>query len=103
LLTSLTPPGDSFSYVNPANVADHVISVGDWVLGSPGVVNGADIRQALNTLTAIDINVPVYDQSGGNGNHQLYRIAGFAKVRLFNHQLPGQNVIVAQYLGPACP
>src|SRR5215472_2940903 len=31
LVTSLTPSGDSSTYVNPDNPTDHQISVGDWV------------------------------------------------------------------------
>src|SRR5207245_859965 len=37
LVTSLMPPGDSQTYVNPINHADHFVSVGDWVQGKPGV------------------------------------------------------------------
>jgi len=37
LVASLTPPGNSTNYVNPDNLADHEISVGDWVLSRPMV------------------------------------------------------------------
>ncbi len=39
LVTSLTPPGDSETYVNPDDPADHEVSVGDWIHGKPGVSN----------------------------------------------------------------
>src|SRR5262245_6984209 len=39
LVTSLTPPGNSDSYVNPTNAADHQLSIGEWVPGKPGVSN----------------------------------------------------------------
>ena len=103
LPVSLTPPGDSSTYVNPANTADHVISVGDWVKGKPGVANSSNVRNALDVLKTIDINVPIWDQTSGNGNNTMYRVVGFAKVRIINYQLPGQNRITARYLGPACP
>jgi len=103
LAASLTPPGDSFTYVNPANAADHVISVGDWVQGKPGVSNSSDVRKALDVLKTSDINVPIWDQTSGNGNNTRYRVAGFAKVRIISYQLAGQNRITARYLGPACP
>lgn len=103
LTASLTPPGNSSTYVNPANHADHIISVGDWVQGSPGVSNSSNVRNALDTLKTIDINVPIWDQASGNGNNTLYRVAGFARVRIISYQLPGQNRITARYLGSACP
>ena len=37
LAKSLTPPGDSDSYVNPDNHSDHVVSLGDFVRGKPGI------------------------------------------------------------------
>ncbi len=103
LAASLTPPGDSFTYVNPDNSADHLISVGDWVRGKPGVSNSSNVRSALDVLKTTDINVPVWDQTDGNGSNARYRVTGFAKVRIISYQLPGQNRITARYLGPVCP
>src|SRR5688572_6147025 len=39
LVQSLTAPGDSGTYINPANPQDHQVSIGDWVRGKPGVSN----------------------------------------------------------------
>ncbi|MBI5385181.1 MAG: HYR domain-containing protein [Verrucomicrobia bacterium] len=103
LAVSLTPPGNSSTYVNPANAGDHVVSVGDWVQGAPGVANSSSVRQALDTLKTIDINVPIWDQTSGKGSNTKYRVVGFAKVRILNYQLPGPNRITARYLGAACP
>jgi hypothetical protein len=102
LVKSLTPSGDSFTYQNPADAADNVISIGDWVKGNSGVSNSSAVRKALDVLKTIDINVPVWDQTTGNGNNTKYRIVGFAKVRLTSYQLPNQNRISARYLGAAC-
>src|SRR6185436_9942951 len=33
LVTSLTAPGNSSTYVNPRNRYDHTVSIGDWVQG----------------------------------------------------------------------
>ncbi|MEK7675575.1 MAG: HYR domain-containing protein [Verrucomicrobiota bacterium] len=99
---SLTPPGDSFTYKNPSNAADNVISIGDWVQGKPGVSNSNGVRNALDVLKTIDINVPIWDQTTGNGNNTKYRVVGFAKVRIVSYLLPGQNRISARYLGSAC-
>src|SRR5439155_9816838 len=49
LVKSLTPPGDSQTYFNPNNRNDHVVSVGDWVQGSPGISNSRQVRGALET------------------------------------------------------
>src|SRR5262245_11707666 len=61
LVKSLTPPGNSATYVNPDNSADHQINVGDWLKGKPGVSNGKPVRDALNALAALEIVVPVWD------------------------------------------
>lgn len=102
LTTSLTPPGNSSTYVNPNNAADHVVSVGDWVHGKPGVSNGKSVRDALDVLKTIDIDVPIWDRATGSGNNTLYHVVGFAKVRITDYRLPNQNRITATYLGPGC-
>jgi len=99
LVTSLTPPGDSSTYINPRDPSDHVVSVGDWVQGKPGVSNSDQVRKALNVLETIDITVPVWDRASGRGNNSLYHVVGFARVRLLNYQLPKQNRITARFLG----
>lgn len=99
LVTSLTPPGDSNTYVNPNNSADHLVSVGDWVQGSPGVANANGVRRALNWLMSLDITVPVWDQATGVGNNSLYHVVNFANVRITSYRLPNQNRITATFLG----
>ena len=99
LAKSLTPPGNSRTYINPNDRDDHVVSVGDWVQGKPGVSNSRQVRDALDTLEQIDITVPVWDQARGQGNNSLYRVVAFARVRLLNYQLPRQNRITARFLG----
>ena len=99
LVKSLTPPGDSGTYSNPNDRNDHVVSVGDWVQGKPGISNSNRVREALDALKQIDITVPVWDRALGTGNNSLYRVAAFARVRLVSYQLPRQNRISAQFLG----
>ncbi len=101
LVTSLTPPGNSSTYINPSNKNDHVVSVGDWVRGKPGVSNSDKVRKALDALEKIDITVPVWDKATKSGNNSLYHVVGFARVRIINYRLPNQNRITARYLGPA--
>jgi hypothetical protein len=104
LANSLTPPGDSDSYVNPHDPNDHRVSVGDWLQGSPGVGNSTQVRQALDALIGREIIVPVWDAVDGSGNNALYRVVAFARVRLVDYNLPGENRISAEFLGFAtCP
>lgn len=99
LVKSLTPPGDSDTYVNPDDPSDHVISIGDWIQGKPGVSNSKQVRNALDALKQIDIVVPVWDETRGQGNNADYRVSSFARVRLISYALPGQNRITARFLG----
>lgn len=103
LVAGLTPPGSSSAYVNPNDPADHVLSVGDWVRGRPGVSNAKEVRNALDHLIAANalLTLPVWDVSQGQGNNSQYRVSGFAQVRLRSYRLPGQNRISAEYVGPA--
>lgn len=99
LAASLTPPGDSWRYVNPYNADDHVINIGDWVTGSPGVANASDVRAALDVLKTMEITVPVWDQAAGNGSNALYRVVNFARVQITDYRLPNENRITATFLG----
>jgi hypothetical protein len=102
LVKSLTPPGNSSTYVNPNNPSDHVVSIGDWVQGKPGISNSRGVRQELDALKKIDITVPVWDQATGKGNGSLYHVVAFARVRILSYQLPHENRITARFLGFAC-
>lgn len=102
LVTSLTPPGDSQTYVNPEDPSDSVISVGDWIQGSPGVSNSKNVRDALDALKTMDIAVPVWDAVRGQGDNADYRVTAFARIHILDYQLPGQNRISARFLGYTC-
>jgi len=65
LAASLTPPGNSATYVNPDDPADHQLSVADWVSSKPGVSNSKNVRAALDALKNLDITVPVWSESRG--------------------------------------
>src|SRR5207249_8506910 len=95
LATSLTPPGNSGTYINPLNRNDHTVSVGDWVRGKPRVPNSRQVRNALDTLKQIDIVVPVWDRAFGSGHGSFYHVARFARVRITDYRLPNQNRISA--------
>ncbi|MCB8978743.1 MAG: tandem-95 repeat protein [Ardenticatenaceae bacterium] len=100
LVSSLTMPGNSHIYVNPNDPNDHVVSIGDWVEGKPGVSNSKKVRNALDALIGENIVVPVWSASEGSGANTVYLISGFAEVQLVDYQLPGQDSISAIYLGP---
>jgi len=97
LVTSLTPPGNVSTYVNPNDSTDHTLVDGKWVFGRPGVANGSAVRSALDTLKSQDITLPVWDQASGNGSNSQYHIIGFAQIRITAYQLPGDNRISANY------
>ena len=81
LTDSLTPPGDSDSYVNSDFPTDHIPSNGDWVQGKPGVSNSKKVRNALDLLKTVDIKVPVWDQVRGQGANTDYRIFSFVSIQ----------------------
>jgi uncharacterized repeat protein (TIGR01451 family) len=99
LAHSLTPPGDSSTYVNPYDADDHAVSVGDWVYGKPGVSNSKTVRDALNDLKGHTITVPVWDKAAGHGSNLAYRIVGFASVRITSYRLAGWDRISAIFEG----
>jgi hypothetical protein len=99
LQTSLTVPGDSFSYINPDDPTDNEIDVGDWVTARAPVSNRSSVRDTLDNLLDVDIIVPVYDDVRGTGNTAAYHVAGFAQVRLIGYRLPSQNRITILFLG----
>lgn len=101
LAQSLTSPGDSASYANPAESTDHTLSGGDQVRARPGVTNSTSVRQALDTLIGRTITVPVWSQAVGSGKNMQYTIVGFARVQITSYQLASQNRISVRYQGTA--
>jgi LruC domain-containing protein len=101
LATSLAVPGDSDTYINPDNAGDHTINIGDWIRGNTGISNSSAVRSNLNKLMNYDIVVPVWDSCTGSGANAKYHTYAFAKVRITDYVLPGQNRITATYLGYA--
>lgn len=100
LVRSLTPPGDSYTYINPDDPQDHTVSPGDWVYGRPGVADSRRVRAALDALKPLVITVPVWDQATGHPLNRLrYRVVGFAQIQIADYHLPGQNRISAFFWG----
>ena len=99
LVSSLTPPGNSATYVNPDASTDHQVSVGDWIQSTAGVSDSKNVRDALDVLTGVDVIVPVWNQTRGQGGTAAYRVSAFARVRLLSYQLPNANRITVRFLG----
>lgn len=95
---SLVAPGDSLTYINPDNAADHRVDRGDWIAGLPGSVNAAGTESAFAALVGQEIVLPVWSESRGPGNRSDYRVAKFVAVRLSAVTLSGQGSLSFQYL-----
>jgi Flp pilus assembly protein TadG len=48
--------------------------------GNPGI--SAGIKSALESIIGNPVSVPIYDETGGNGNNSWYRVVQFAAVRI---------------------
>jgi hypothetical protein len=99
LSASLSLAGDSYTYVNPFDASDTVVSAGDWVQGKPGLSNSKGVRMSLDDLVGIIIRVPVWDAAQGSGNNTLYHVVGFADVAIVDYKLSGQDRISAVFIG----
>ncbi|MBN1427227.1 MAG: hypothetical protein JXB07_02505 [Anaerolineae bacterium] len=102
LIASLTPPGDSDTYVNPLDADDKMLSQGDWAMGNPALSDNEAAHAALDELKAVDISVPVWDSAGEQDGYTGYQISAFARVRLLDYHLGDENRISVQFLGYTC-
>jgi len=98
---SLTPPGDSDTYVDPDDASDRLLNIGDWAQGSPGSMNSNAIRDAMDVLKTRDIILPVWDNTRGQGSRFDYRVQRFVTVRLRDYRLTGQGWLTFEYKGEA--
>ncbi len=101
LAKSLTPPGDSPTYTNPADLEDPALSIDDLVRARPGSTNAPEVRAALEELKKRDIIVPVWDSAAGTGDTATYRVDIFARLRLLEYELTGTPALSARFLGYA--
>jgi len=102
LCKSLTPPGDSNTYINPEKPDDRQIDVGDFIAGSPGVHNSSCVRSQLDNLisSGMKIGIPAWDiVNGQGGNNALFRTRAFALVQITSYQIPKENSISAIFWG----
>ncbi|TVR95235.1 MAG: choice-of-anchor A family protein [Wenzhouxiangellaceae bacterium] len=99
LANSLIPPGDSYTYVNPDDESDWLLSVGSWVQGAPGAMNAQAVRSRLDALLGVEIVVPAWSSIRGQGNNLDYQVADFARIRLLDYRLPGNGWLSFEFLG----
>ena len=65
--------------------------------GSP---DSRGIRDALNVLKTVDVVVPVWSSASGTGSNALYTVSAFAKVRVMDYALAGDDPgVAATFLG----
>jgi hypothetical protein len=87
--------------LDPAHCAGY-ISIGDYVAGTTGVVNGSLVREQLDKYTGDpndlankppqSFTVPVWESTNGSqgcgGSGLAYRVQGFAVMQLIGYKLP---------------
>ncbi len=55
--------------------------------GNPGI--SAGIKDNLSAIIGVPVVVPIYDQSGGNGNNAWYRVIAFQAARIMSVNFQG--------------
>ena len=104
LATSLTPPGDSHTYIHPADPSDTTLSTGDWIHIVGDRVDEQVLGDALDALIGQDIVVPIWDYFYDGGSYQKFRVGTFVGVRVVGYDLSGSDLLTINYLGEvSCP
>ncbi|WP_164503463.1 Ig-like domain-containing protein [Pleionea sediminis] len=98
LAESLVPPGNSDNYINPDNSSDTELSIGDFVQGRPGVKNSRAIRDNLDALIGVPIDIPVWSSNRGQGSNFDYQVSEFATIQLIDYRLNGQGWLSFEFL-----
>jgi RHS repeat-associated protein len=99
LANSLLNP-NSDTYVNPRDGSDHVLNAGDWVSGMPGLKAG--VVSALNSLVGVQLILPKYSETQGNGANLQYHVSGFINATLSSVNFHGNSkALVFTYHGVA--
>ena len=75
----------------------------DQGLNPPSITFGGDprisagIKDDLASIIGKPVTIPIYDQSGGNGNNAWYRVIAFAAVRLLDvNSKGGDKYVIVQ-------
>ncbi len=87
-------------YIEPGNVTDQALHVGDYVAGDTGTTNSEGVRTALEGHIELDrtLRVIVWDEEPtGTGNNLTYKVDSFAIFRLVGYNLT-QGWILAEFI-----
>jgi hypothetical protein len=107
--------------LQPVTCLSGRIAVGEWVAGTAGVMNAAEVRDALNCYLGtartsdlcpepgVPITIIVYDTYVGNGCNQdqnvgkmKYHVVGFAKFKILGYQLAQGKGTAVGHDGSGC-
>ncbi len=99
LANSLLAPGDSYTYVNPDDDSNWLLSIGDWTQGAPGSMNARSVRDNLDALLDIEITVPAWANIRERGNNLDYQVGEFARIRLLDYRLSGNGWLSFEFVG----
>src|SRR5207249_4915190 len=101
LAVSLTPPGNSYTYNYEG---DRILSIGDFVYGSPGAKRSSNVQAKLDYLinNGIIITVPVWSETPqGQGSRYKYKVASYENIVLAGYDFSnGGNTIYFSDMGP---
>jgi Flp pilus assembly protein TadG len=94
--------GRVHGYVEPGDVTDSSMHIGDWVAANTGAINSREVRDTINDHIQEErvLRVIIWSQSVDRGNYGEYRIIGFALFRLRGYNLSsGSSWILAEFIG----
>ena len=94
-----TPPGNSYTYVNPDDDTDWLLSAGDWVKGASGNDEQLGGAGAARRAPRPGDRRPRLVGNPGQGNNFQYKAQDFVRVRLLAYQLTGQGWLSFEFLG----
>ncbi len=76
-------------YIEPGNVIDQALHIGDWIAADTGAINSSDIRDQLATHIDLErtLRLPVWNTSTGIGSDTLFQTSQFGLFRLVGYNL----------------
>ena len=121
LINSLTSPGNSIDYrdygdsgqpatpifpwvvrgyVNPFDVTDLLLNVGDWLKVATGTFNANAMHNTLNyhAYNGSELRLPIWDQGQGQGGNTLFHTVDAAVFRLHGYNLAGNPFLLAEFV-----
>jgi hypothetical protein len=100
LADSLVPPGNSQNYINPhTQELDGKLEIGEWVQGTPGVMNSRRIRDRLDELLEKEIIIPLWSENEQQGEALNYLVSNFAVIVLTDYNLSGRGYLSFDFIG----